>query len=245
MENLITLLPGEESLVPGVNLYKLKKYLYYGDIIGNLEVRGNITEPAVNGNILSTEGYLIEPISPETPKATVKLQFKGTKAEIDATVPASPSQTVYVKGDVNLYNERSADLKITSTKSVDLKTAQKVLNPLHEILEFDLGPVPIMDIKGKGNIDLHVVGTVNDPHAWGVFNFENTSASFLDIHNMTLTNGKGSLTFEDQNTHFKTETALLYGQPVSVDGTCTLLGVLNFNVAGLNQNSANLLKIII
>ena len=244
MENLITLLPGEESLVPGVNLYKLKKYLYYGDIIGNLEVRGNITEPAVNGNILSTEGYLIEPISPETPKATVKLQFKGTKAEIDATVPASPSQTVYVKGDVNLYNERSADLKITSTKSVDLKTAQKVLNPLHEILEFDLGPVPIMDIKGKGNIDLHVVGTVNDPHAWGVFNFENTSASFLDIHNMTLTNGKGSLTFEDQNTHFKTETALLYGQPVSVDGTCTLLGVLNFNVAGLNQNSANLLKII-
>lgn len=244
MESLIPLLPGEESLVPDVNLYKLKKYPYYGDILGNLEVKGNIQAPYVTGNILSTEGYLIEPISGETPKATVKLQFKGTKAALDATVPASKSQTVFVNGDVNLYNERSADLKITSTKNVDLKTAQKVLNPLHEILKFDLGPVPIMDIRGKGNIDLHVVGTVKDPHVWGVFNFENTSASFLDIHNMTLTDGKGSLTFEDQNTHFKTDTALLYGQPVSIDGNCTLLGVLNYNVAGLNQNSANLLKII-
>ena len=244
MEKLINLLPGEENLVPGVDLYKLKKYPYYGDILGNLEVKGDVLEPSVNGNILSTEGYLITPISAETPKATVKLHFEGTKAALDATVPASPSQTVFVKGGFNLYNERSADLKITSTQRVDLKTAQKVLNPLHEILKFDLGPVPIMDIRGKGNIDLHVVGNVKDPHAWGVFNFEDTTASFLDIHNMTLTNGKGSLTFDDQNTRFKTNTALLFGQPVSVDGTCTLLGVLNFNVSGLNQNSANLLKII-
>lgn len=244
MEKLINLLPGEENLVPGVDLYKLKKYPYYGDILGNLEVKGDVLEPSVNGNILSTEGYLITPISAETPKATVKLHFEGTKAALDATVPASPSQTVFVKGGFNLYNERSADLKITSTQRVDLKTAQKVLNPLHEILKFDLGPVPIMDIRGKGNIDLHVVGNVKDPHAWGVFNFEDTTASFLDIHNMTLTNGKGSLTFDDQNTRFKTNTALLFGQPLSVYGTCTLLGVLNFNVSGLNQNSANLLKII-
>ena len=244
MENFITFLPGEENLVPGVNLYKLKKYPYYGDILGNLEVKGELPEPDVNGNILSTEGYLTRRISSDTPGAAVKLKFKGKSAELDATVPASPSQTVFVKGDINLYGERAADLKITSTKNVDLKTAQNVLNPLHEILLFDLGPVPIMDIRGKGNIDLHVVGTLKDPHAWGVFNFENTTASFLDIHNMTLTHGRGALTFEDQNTHFKTETAMLYNQPVSVDGTCTLFGVLNFNVAGLNQNSANLLKIV-
>ena len=113
MEKLINLLPGEENLVPGVDLYKLKKYPYYGDILGNLEVKGDVLEPSVNGNILSTEGYLITPISAETPKATVKLHFEGTKAILDAIVPASPSQTVFVKGGFNLYNERSADLKIT------------------------------------------------------------------------------------------------------------------------------------
>ena len=171
--------------------------------MGNLEIKGDMPEPSVNGNILSTEGYLVKPIPNGTPKATVKLKFKGDKTELDATVPASTTQTVFVKGDINLYKDRSADLKITSTNNVDLKTAQNVLNPLHGILRFDLGPVPIMDIKGKGNIDLHVVGTVKNPHAWGVFNFNNTTASFLDIHNMTLTNGKGSLTFDDQNTHLK------------------------------------------
>ena len=49
--------------------------------------------------------------------------------------------------------------ELTSTNNVDLKTAQIVLNPLHDILHFDLGPVPIMDIKGKGGINLHVLGT--------------------------------------------------------------------------------------
>ena len=244
IENIIPLLPGEENLIREANLYLLKKYPYYGNIMGNLEIKGDMPEPSVNGNILSTEGYLVKPIPNGTPKATVKLKFKGDATELDATVPASTTQTVFVKGDINLYKDRSADLKITSTNNVDLKTAQNVLNPLHGILRFDLGPVPIMDIKGKGNIDLHVVGTVKNPHAWGVFNFNNTTASFLDIHNMTLTNGKGSLTFDDQNTHFKTQTASLYRQPVSVDGTCTLLGVLDFKVSSLNQNSANLLKII-
>ena len=244
IENIIPILPGEENLIREANLYLLKKYPYFGNIMGNLEIRGNLPEPSVNGNILSTEGYLVKPIPNNTPKATIKLKFKGDTTELDAIVPASTTQTVFVKGDINLYKDRSADLKITSTNNVDLKTAQNVLNPLHEILRFDLGPVPTMDIRGKGNIDLHVVGTVKDPHAWGVFNFNNTTASFLDIHNMTLTNGKGSLTFEDQNTHFKTQTAVLYGQPVSVDGTCTLLGVLDFKVSSLNQNSANLLKII-
>ena len=243
-EDILPLIPGEENLVPEFNLYLLKKYKYYGDIMGNLDIKGKFPEPDVTGNILSTGGYLISPIPNNTPKATIKLKFKGDKTYLDAEVPASPHQTVYVKGDIEIYKNKAVDLLITSTSSVDLKTAQIVLNPLHEILKFDLGPVPIMDIKGKGNIKLHVVGTVKDPHAWGIFNFKETTASFLDIHNLTLKNGNGSLKFDDQNTHFKTDTATLNGNPISVDGTCTLLGVLNFKTSTLNQKSQDLLKII-
>ena len=61
---------------------------------------------------------------------------------------------------------------------------------------------------------------------------------------MTIKNGNGSLKFDDQNTHFKTDTATLNGNPISVDGTCTLLGVLNFKASTLNQKSQDLLKII-
>lgn len=244
IENILPLLPGEEDLLTEINLYLLKKHKYYGNILGNIEIKGNYLEPSVTGNILSTDGYLTSPLPNNTPKATIKIKFTGDKSELDATVPASQTETVFVKGITNLYKDKSSDLMITSTKNVDLKIAQTVLNPLHTILRFDLGPVPVMDLRGKGNINLHVVGTNKNPHAWGAFNFENTTASFLDIHNMTLKNGKGHLTFDDQNSHFVTEAATLNGQPVSVEGTCTLLGVLNFKVSSLNQNSSDLLKII-
>ena len=159
-------------------------------------------------------------------------------------MPTSPTETVYVKGPINLYHDKYADLMITSTENVDLKTAQIVLNPLHDILHFDLGPVPIMDIKGKGGINLHVIGTRENPHGWGQFRFKNATVSFLDIHNMILTNGSGTLDFDNQNTLFQTKTANFNGKPVSVKGTCSLAGDLDFTVKTAGQNLGNLIKII-
>ena len=244
IEKFLPLLPGEENFQDVFNLYLLKKHKYYGDILGNLNIKGNYLKPNITGSIFSSNGYLEKPIPNNTPKATIKLKFNGDKTYLDATVPASLSETVFVKGDIELYDEKKSDLIITSTNSVDLKTAQNILNPLHKILKFELGPVPIMDIQGKGNINLHVVGNQKDPHAWGVFNFKNTTASFLDIKNMVLHNGDGALTFDDQNSHFKTKHAELYGKPISIEGTCTLLGILDFNVQANNQNSSNLLNIV-
>lgn len=244
VEAFLPLLPGEENFQDVFNFYLLKKHKYFGDIIGNLDIKGDYLRPNIFGNILSTNGYLEKPLPNNTPKATIKLKFNGDKTYVDATVPASLSETVFVKGDIELYDKKETDLLITSTNNVDLKTAQNILNPLHRILKFELGPVPIMDIQGKGNIDLRVVGNSKNPHAWGVFNFKNTTTSFLDIHNMVLTNGTGSLTFNDQDSHFKTQHAELYGKPISINGDCSLLGALDFKVNANKQNSANLLNII-
>lgn len=243
-ENFIPLMPGEENLIEEVNFYALKKNPFYGDITGNLNIKGKADSADVTGKILVTEGYLNKPLPNNTQKAIIKLTFNGQKMAMDVKVPASLTETVLVKGDVELYNTKNADLSIKSTPNIDLKTAQTVLNPLHEILKFDLGPVPIMDIKGIGNIDLHVIGTRKNPHAWGVFNFQNTTASFLDIHNMVLKNGSGKLVFNDQNTAFDTSTATLNGKPIKVNGTCTLKGVLNFNIEAKQQELGQLIKVI-
>ena len=243
-ENFIPLMPGEENLLEEINFYALKKNPFYGDITGNLNIKGKADTADVTGKILVTEGYLNKPLPNNTEKAVIKLSFNGQKMVMDAKVPASLTETVFIKGDVELYNNKNADLYIKSTKNVDLKIAQTVLNPLHEILKFDLGPVPIMDINGKGNIDLHVIGTRKNPHGWGVFNFNNTTASFLDIHNLVLKNGSGKLVFNDQNTRFDTHSAALNGKPVTVSGTCTLKGVLNFNVEAKQQNLEHLITVI-
>lgn len=243
IENILPILPGDADLSPDVNLYLLKQTGFWGDIMGNLEIKGKADTPNILGNILVTDGYLLQPI-PNADRAVIKLAFKGQKMDLDVIVPTGSNQAVYVKGPNEIYRQKNADLMITSTNEVDLKTAQIVLNPLHEILRFDLGPVPVMDIRGKGGIDLHVVGTRKNPHAWGSFWFKDATVSFLEIHNMTVTDGNGILTFDDQNTKFTTKSGKLNGKPITIDGTCTLLGNLDFIVKTQGQDLGNLLKII-
>lgn len=242
-ENILPLIPDIPNLSPDIDVLLLKQTGFWGDASGNLEIKGKADFPNVYGNVLVKNAYMVKQI-PNAKKATIKLTFTGDKMDLDVKVPTSPTQTVWVTGPINLDKNRSADLHITSTKDVDLKTAQIVLNPLHEILHFDLGPVPIMDIKGKGGINLHIIGTRKDPHGWGQFSFNNATVSFLDVHNMVLQNGSGTLDFKNQNTLFQTKTATLNGKPISVRGTCSLLGNLDFDVISNGQDLAKLLNTI-
>ncbi len=242
-ENIVSLLPAEHNLCPDINFFILKQAGFWGKTAGNLEIKGKADFPDIFGNIIVWDAYMVKPIK-NAEKAVIKIAFKGQKLDLDVKVPTSPTETVYVKGPINLYHDKYADLMITSSENVDLKTAQIVLNPLHDILHFDLGPVPIMDIQGKGGINLHVIGTRENPHGWGQFRFKNATVSFLDIHNMVLTNGSGTLDFDNQNTLFQTKTASFNGKPVSVRGTCSLSGVLDFTVKTAGQDLGNLIKII-
>lgn len=242
-ENILPLIPDIPNLSPDIDVLLLKQTGFWGDALGNLEIKGKADYPDVYGSVLVKNAYMVKQI-PNAEKATIKLIFTGDKMDLDVKVPTSPTQTVWVTGPINLNKDRSADLHITSTKDVDLKTAQIVLNPLHDILHFDLGPVPVMDIKGKGGINLHIIGTRKDPHGWGQFAFHNATVSFLDVHNMVLQNGSGTLDFKNQDTLFQTKSATLNSKPISVRGTCSLLGNLDFDVVSNGQDLAKLLNTI-
>lgn len=242
-ENILPLIPDIPNLSPDIDILLLKQTGFWGDASGHLEIKGKADYPNVYGKVLVKNAYMVKPI-PNAEKAVIKLDFHGETMDLDVKVPTSPTQTVWVNGPIKLDKDRTADLHITSTKDVDLKTAQIVLNPLHEILHFDLGPVPIMDIKGKGGINLHVIGTRKNPHGWGQFTFKNATVSFLDIHNMVLQNGSGTLDFNNQDTLFQTKTATLNGKPISVKGTCSLLGNLNFDVISNGQDLSRLLNTV-
>lgn len=242
-EDILKLIPDIPNLSPDMNIILTKQAGFWGNAQGHLEIKGKADYPNVYGKVLITDAYMVRPI-PNSEKATIKIDFKGDKLDLDVLVPTSPTQKVIVKGPIKLDKDRYADLQISSTDNVDLKTAQIVLNPLHEIFNFELGPVPIMDIKGKGGIDLHVKGTKKDPYAWGEFKFNDAIVSFLDIHNMEISNGSGSLVFDKQNTVFESKTANLNGKPISIKGTCALTGDLNFDVNTNGQELGKLLNTI-
>ena len=141
-------------VTPDISIPKLKEYPFYGSIWGNMRVKGKLPEPDITGNIKVSDGVLIKPIPHSTGGANVNIDLLGKQLVLDVVVPAGGREVVYVSGDVMLYGDKFAHLNVRSSKSVDLAVAEFVVNPLHEILCFMIGPVPIMDVKGRGNIDV-------------------------------------------------------------------------------------------
>lgn len=241
VEDIVNLLP--PIIVEEFNVHRLKHYKFYGDAIGNFSIKGDIYEPEVNGDVFINNGILIKPIK-NANGATVKLNFTGKYVNFDVEVPAGGIERVWVKGGVELYNVKYSDMRIWSTKHVDLATAEEKVVPLHEILNFLIGPVPIMDVKGDGNIDIIVKGNRKNPHVWGLLNFNNVTTNFNEIPDLVLKKAQAVLKFNDQSAEFKTKSGQVNGKPISIAGVCNLYGKFDFDVASSSQELAYLYKAI-
>jgi len=240
IEDFIALIPATTASKDGVNLVALKKYGYYSDVKGKLSIKGKSDNPKMFGEFFSTEGYVIKPLAGKTPKAKFKLGFLGQIMSLDIIVPTSLNEKVTIKGLIDLGGEMKNNLDIKSTPHVNIKTIQSILNPVHEILNFELGPLPVLDITGYGNIDLKVRGNKFKPHLYGLVNFVNTNAGFNDLA-LRLKNGNGVLKFEDTETHLYTKSASLNNNPMKIDGKCSLTGVLDYDIQASNQDLKALL----
>lgn len=240
-ENILGMIPYMTFPTVDLNLKKMRDYGLYGLINGQINIKGNDDKPDLTGSFIATNVYVQRPLN--IPKATIRLDFKDKKCYFDAFAPASKTQNVTVVGNVELYNERIAEIDIQSTPAVDLKIAQLILNPLHEILNFEIGPVPIMDIKGVGNIDLKVKGNKQYPHLFGAFRFKNGTVSFNDV-NAVIKNASGKLLFQDENMYFVSNYATLNNTPIKVEGNCSTQGVLNFDVTSKGQSLNEAIKIL-
>lgn len=243
VEDFVDLMPAFK--VEEIDVYKLKKYKFYGDVLANFSIKGRLPEPDVTGDIYVNNGILTKPIPNTTQGATVKLKLTGKYAYFDVFVPAGGAEKVWVKGNQELYNVKYADMTIKSTSNVDLHVAEVVVNPLHEILNFIIGPVPIMDIYGKGNIDITVKGNRKTPHIWGVLNANNASVNFLEIPDLVLKNADTVLTFNDQDAIFVTKKGVVNNKDFKINGTCNLFGKFDFDVKSSSQPTEALYKAIL
>lgn len=233
IEDIVNLLPAFN--LEEINIYKLKKHKFYGETLANYTLKGRLPEPEITGGIYINDGVLTKPIPNTSKGATIKLDLAGKQVNFVVYVPCGGMEKVWVKGSQELYNVKYSDLTVKSTNSVDLKIVQNVLNPLHEILNFTIGPVPIMDISGKGNIDIQIKGNRKKPHVWGSMNVKNGQVCFKDLVNLRLVNVDTILKFNDQMVTFTTKNGLLNGKEILVKGTCDLFGSFDFDIVSNNQ----------
>lgn len=240
-QDFIALLPPKNNPNFEVNIKALKKYGYYADIEGKLKITGKANRPDIKGNILSTNSYIIKMPPIGIDKATTKINFLGEKFFLDVLVPTGKNNKVEVKGHMDLYDDKQTDLDVTTTPNVNLEYTESVLNPLHEIFYFELGPLPTMKLKGNGNITLKIKGTKKVPILQGIFNFKGMNASFNDI-SAEMTNIYGALIFKDRDTELKIQRALLNQKSVLLQGKCSLDGKLDYSFATKGQELSALLN---
>ncbi|MBE7709011.1 MAG: DUF3971 domain-containing protein [Cyanobacteria bacterium SIG32] len=243
-ESFIPLLPGEKDILEEIDFLALKKFPLYGDVKGFLQIKGKTDTPNIDGSLKIANAYLIKPLPHNTPLAKIDLEFKDTKIFFKADVPAPFNQKVTVTGHQDLYNQKLAEVEVKTSDKINLKIAQEVLNPLHEILKFYLGPLPIMDIDGVGNVDLKITGNRKNPHAWGNINFNNATAEFKGINNLVAHNVNGGLNFDDQNIKIDLINAIVNNKPMTINGTASILGDFDIKILSKQQDLNNLLIII-
>ena len=225
-----------------MNLYYLKKYKFYGDVLANVTIKGRLPEPEIIGDIYINNGILTKPIPNTTKGATIKLKMLGKNVDFDVIVPAGGLEKVWVKGSQELYNTKFADFIVKSTNSVDLKVAQNIVEPLHEILNFIIGPVPIMDISGKGNIDILVKGNRRNPHIWGTFQTKQGCVNLKDIPDLKLVKADSVLKFNGQNLSFTNSSGKVNDKDFIINGICDLFGKFDFDIKSENQPTTALYK---
>ncbi len=242
IKDIVNLLPAFRT--EEIDVYKLKKYKFYGEALANFSIKGRLPEPDITGGVYINNGILMKPISSSIKGATIKIDLIGKYFNFDVCVPTGGLEKVFVKGSQELYNVKYADFTVKSTDSVDLKTAQTILNPLHEILNFIIGPMPIMDIKGKGNIDILVRGNRKKPHIWGEMNIKNSNVGFEELSDLKLINTNAILKFNDQHVTFMLKKGVLNGKDIAINGTCDLFGNFDFNINSKKQPLESIYKSI-
>ena len=244
LEDAVKILPWFRNLPPEMDFYKFKETTLWGTGEGNLHFVGNGSMPDVFGKVKLRNMHLVrrDLLLPEG--GSTDLDFVGQIMKVNVFVPITKKESVSVKGFAKVDGSKYSELDIKSEGSVSLATAQTVLMPLHQMLKFKLGPVPVMKATGLGSIHVRSAGTKLDPHLFGKMNFWNGNASFNQIKNLELRNASGEIIFDDRNVSFRVANGTINGKNTNIYGKCSVFGDINVFAETKGQNIPDMIKVV-
>ncbi|MBR2068943.1 MAG: hypothetical protein IJ877_04190 [Candidatus Gastranaerophilales bacterium] len=204
----------------------LKKSNFFGLLNGKISLKYSPLD--ITGSMKIENIYI-----PGYPKSShqngANLIFMKDKMRVFARAYTPENEYVTIDGVSNLDDSLYGKYNVKSTNKIDLNFAQLYLVPIQQIIGFNIGPVPIMDITGYGNIDIKTQGTVKDAQIFGQFNAYSASTK---IHGLdaTLKNGNCKLIFDNRNLIFKEIKGNLDGAKFLLTGMGNTKGEVDLNV---------------
>ncbi len=215
-----------------------------GEVNGLFSIKGKFPRIEMQGDIKARNVKATRKFK-NTHTGKIDINFHDTKAEIDVEVDAENGAKFLLRGTADV--DRSVPSKFdmhTENGNLQLDMVKAILVPISQLFRFELGPVPMFQIKsGIGNAELHISGTRELASIYGYVDIIEGKATFDGIQaNLDRINLK--LNFNDKEIGFKTKTALINNYPLKVYGLCTILGDINLHIDSDRINGNTLKKIV-
>lgn len=238
INNLFHFIPDNAIYYRPSGIPTLKKSNFHG--LANGKVNLKLYPLNIYGN-LKIENIHIPNYPKPYKQNDVNIGFLGDKAKIYTRIYTPDNEYVLVDGISNLDNSLWGKYTVRSTSKIDLTYAKLYLVPIQQIIGFNIGPVPIMNISGYGNININTQGTINDAQIFGSFNAYNATATMQGL-DAKLTNGKCKLTFENRDINFKEIGGLIDGSKFILTGKGNTKGEVELNAKLNNAQTSKILK---
>lgn len=213
----------------------LKKYNANAVANAEFKVKDRFRYPNMYGFVKLDDIYLLErPKNAKTSSAYIKFDGSDVDIKVDANCPNN--QKIFVSGQTEIKELPLAKFDIQSTPLIDIEFAHKLLIPIHKIFGFQLGPLPMMVVKGNGQISLKTEGTRESAKLNGFFKTQNGTA-VLNGLNTTLYNGNLNLLFKGKEIIYNNTTGLVEGAKIRIDGKSDVNGNLDLYVKIFDVNA--------
>ena len=240
LNNFLYFLPDNLIYYRPKGIPTLKKSNFHALLSGNMTLK-NFTPVDIVGNLKAENVHI-----PNYPKSyiqnDVNVLFMKDKMRVYTRVYTPQNEYVIVDGVSNLDDSLYGKYSVKSTRNIDLTFAKLYLVPIQQIIGFNIGPVPIMEISGYGNIDIKTQGTLKDAQIFGNFEARNASAK-IDGLDAKLVNGDCKLVFNDRELIFKEIKGKMDGADFLLTGKGNTKGEVDLNIKITNARTSAILKI--
>ncbi|MDD3012539.1 MAG: AsmA-like C-terminal region-containing protein [Candidatus Gastranaerophilales bacterium] len=218
IESIVELFP-KEIRVPKDPFNKLYKYNAKGNATADITLKGYYRNPQMYGNVKYND-FSIDENRTNVPKGSGQVDFDGYYLKLNTFTYINPNEHVKVTGIINPLKDKTIDLNIVSN-NLEIERAQKVLLIVRDILNFKLGPVPLMHLKGRGDVTLTIKGPTKAPNLDGFINVKNGYATYELLakfgHDIN-----GKLLFKDDRFIYNKITGYVEDSKVIAEGYSTM-----------------------
>ncbi len=239
LNNFVYLIPDNTIYYNPKGIPTLKRSNFFALLNGNMNIK--LLPLNIEGNLKA--GNIHIPNYPKPSKQNdLNVYFMKDKARIYTRVYTPQNEYVTIDGISSLDDSLYGKYSVTSTPKIDLSFAKLYLVPLKQIIGFDIGPVPIMDIAGYGNIDIKTQGTIYDAQIFGTFKANNAKAKIEGL-DAQLTNGVCELVFNNRDLIFKKIQGKIENADFLLTGKGNTKGEVDLTSDIKNITTSNALKI--